>query len=286
MPRELVDKAEFFSPNAIDSEIPVADFVAVIWQESNGDLFRAQHPPHLRTEEILETLVGTPIPSSDIYPLWFDGLTKVSPPLPGNVFVKKPNLLGYDGSTRISEVHLKEVTLMEELAQHPHRGIVQYLGCIQVDGRIAGICLWKYVCTLKDVVLECLPPDQCVLYNLCLSRLFIRVIFCRLPPYDPEAVLCDVREGLNHLHSLGLVHDDLNPLNIMLDEQGHTVIIDLISVVPQENLLWVAHLAGQHSLKLEQLKMMKQYSSSSRLSSMGRYQICLLTYGTHWQKGQ
>jgi len=148
-----------------------------MWQESNGDLFHAQHPCRLRTEEILETLVGTPIPSSDIYPLWYDDLTKVSPLLPGNIFVKKPDLLGYDGSMCISEVHLREVQLMEKLVQYPHHGIVQYLGCIQTDGCITGICLQKYVCTLNNVVQERLSPEQCVLYTLSFPCLLIHIIF-------------------------------------------------------------------------------------------------------------
>jgi serine/threonine protein kinase len=32
-------------------------------------------------------------------------------------------------------------------------------------------------------------------------------------------------EGIKHLHSLGLVHNDINPSNIMLDEHGIPVII-------------------------------------------------------------
>lgn len=39
----------------------------------------------------------------------------------------------------------------------------------------------------------------------------------------------DSKAGLNWLHSLGLVHDDINPKNIMLDDDGHAIIIDFDS---------------------------------------------------------
>ena len=38
--------------------------------------------------------------------------------------------------------------------------------------------------------------------------------------------------GLDFLHSIGLVHDDINPHNIMLDDGGRAVIIDFDSCVP------------------------------------------------------
>ena len=48
----------------------------------------------------------------------------------------------------------------------------------------------------------------------------------RRPPFDPEGILHDIRKGINHLHSLGLVHDDLGPWNVMVDEQGRAIIVD------------------------------------------------------------
>jgi serine/threonine protein kinase len=51
----------------------------------------------------------------------------------------------------------------------------------------------------------------------------------RRPPYAKEAVLRDIRAGLDHIHSLGYVRDDINPRNIMLDGQGRAVIIDFNS---------------------------------------------------------
>ena len=39
----------------------------------------------------------------------------------------------------------------------------------------------------------------------------------------------DILKGIRHLHSLGLVHNDINPANIMLDNNGTAVLIDFDS---------------------------------------------------------
>ncbi|OQE28684.1 hypothetical protein PENSTE_c003G06034 [Penicillium steckii] len=38
-----------------------------------------------------------------------------------------------------------------------------------------------------------------------------------------------LRAGILHLHSLGLVHNDINPSNIMFDEDGNFILIDFDS---------------------------------------------------------
>jgi serine/threonine protein kinase len=47
---------------------------------------------------------------------------------------------------------------------------------------------------------------------------------------DRAAILDGISEGLRFLHeTLGLVHNDINPSNIMLDDAGNAVIIDFDS---------------------------------------------------------
>lgn len=41
-----------------------------------------------------------------------------------------------------------------------------------------------------------------------------------------------MQSGLSFLHNLGLVHDDITPRNIMVDENGHGIIIDFDSCRP------------------------------------------------------
>lgn len=47
--------------------------------------------------------------------------------------------------------------------------------------------------------------------------------------FDKEACLREVELGIRHLHSLGLVHNDINPANIMFDDSDRPVIIDFDS---------------------------------------------------------
>lgn len=54
----------------------------------------------------------------------------------------------------------------------------------------------------------------------------------RRPPYDPELILSGVKAGLRLIHDFGLVHDDINPENIMIDEDGRAIIIDFDSCRP------------------------------------------------------
>ena len=47
---------------------------------------------------------------------------------------------------------------------------------------------------------------------------------------DRNVILSGIAKGLQFLHgTLGLVHNDINPSNIMLDDKGHPVIIDFDS---------------------------------------------------------
>jgi len=57
-------------------------------------------------------------------------------------------------------------------------------------------------------------------------------LWLRLPPVDEEHIVSDIKARLDFLHCIGLVHNDINPYNIMLDDGGRAVIIDFDSCVP------------------------------------------------------
>jgi len=55
-----------------------------------------------------------------------------------------------------------------------------------------------------------------------------------------------IKDGIRHLHSLRLIHNDINPANIMLDNQG-PVIVDFDSCrAPGESLNRVKRTYGWH----------------------------------------
>ena len=50
--------------------------------------------------------------------------------------------------------------------------------------------------------------------------------------FDPalhDQCVREIADGIRHLHLLGIIHNDINPFNIMLDDQNTVRIIDLDS---------------------------------------------------------
>jgi serine/threonine protein kinase len=45
-------------------------------------------------------------------------------------------------------------------------------------------------------------------------------------PLDADKCWNGIKDGVEHLHSLGIIHNDLNPRNVMLDSEDTPVIID------------------------------------------------------------
>lgn len=54
---------------------------------------------------------------------------------------------------------------------------------------------------------------------------------CRAPPFQPDVIISGIKAALDHIHSFGLVHDDINPWNIMVDDAGNPIVIDFDSCV-------------------------------------------------------
>jgi len=55
-------------------------------------------------------------------------------------------------------------------------------------------------------------------------------------PFNRERCFCGIEAGVNHLHSLGIIHNDINPTNVMMVGSGdemEPVIIDFDSCRPE-----------------------------------------------------
>ena len=158
-----------------------------------------------------------PIPTEDLWPPFTTDLISAPHPLPDNAFAKRPTLFSYHPETskfKPRELLLHEAQICELLREHPHKNIASYLGCINEGGFVTGLCFIKYEETLSDRLRDS-------------SR-----------PLNLGSCLMGIKEGLDHLHSLGLNHNDINPRNIMLDKQDVPIIIDFDSCQWEGGLLF------------------------------------------------
>jgi serine/threonine protein kinase len=99
---------------------------------------------------------------------------------------------------------LEEARTLHLVQRKPHPKLVCFEGCLVNDGRIIGLLLKRYSTTLSD----------------------------RIETKDSKAldrVSCfrGIADGLKPLHSLAIAHNDVDPENVMLDEEDRPVIFDL-----------------------------------------------------------
>ncbi|KAL5366373.1 kinase-like domain-containing protein [Aspergillus floccosus] len=162
------------------------------------------------------------IPAENLHPAFQKNFTKAcNCSEPVEWYVKRQCLSHYDPKNPHGLKHqtLEEVETCEYLKQSPHPHIAVYHGCEVKDGRITGLCFQKY----SETLMERVNPMR---YN---KRLFPIKLGAISPQI--ERWLDNIETGIRHLHSLGIIHNDINPSNIMFD--GDTpVIIDFGSCRP------------------------------------------------------
>jgi serine/threonine protein kinase len=179
----------------------------------------------IKTEE-LENIVK--LDESAFQPVYSEKYTRAQ--ASREHFIKRPNLLSYfpcsqTSKTRIADEVLQEVQVCEKLKLEPHLNIAEYIGCEVNDGKISGICFKQY----KESLQQRLNPEH---LN---KRAFARS--ANLDEKWCSSIIEGIKKGLDHLHALGLVHNDLSPSNVMLDERDRAIIIDFGSCrIVGENL--------------------------------------------------
>ncbi|PBK67944.1 kinase-like protein [Armillaria solidipes] len=131
-------------------------------------------------------------------------------PLPHDSYVKVGVMYNFCpedlNKSAIWPLMIQEARVCEILMKHPHRNVAQYYGYVEKDGLMAGLCFKRYGQTLSDAVKKGVLPRE-----------------------DIESLLDQIKQGIEHIHDLGLVHNDINPRNILFDDDGRLVIIDFDS---------------------------------------------------------
>ena len=179
----------------------------LILQQSDTFFYAYTFEPRQRINDVkIHELDLRSILTEEIYPSFFLGITLAPDPLPNNSYIKRPGLQHYNPDApvgrRLSDIVMDEILVCETLKQHPHINIAQYFGCTVRNDCVDGLVFTKYPITLAARLKDT-------------NR-----------PLDVEACLRGIEDGLTHLHAIGLIHNDINPENIMLQEDDTPVIID------------------------------------------------------------
>ncbi|KAF2175643.1 hypothetical protein K469DRAFT_743221 [Zopfia rhizophila CBS 207.26] len=129
------------------------------------------------------------LPDEDVYPKAPLNVTVFSTPIDSNVFLKGLKLnTAFKDTGLLPKLLLQEVEIMELLMRNPHPHIISYRGYMIKRGRIR---LQKG------------------------ARHF-----------NVENCIRKIISGVCHLYSLGLAHNDLTLINIMINEYDTSVVID------------------------------------------------------------
>src|SRR3954463_3214979 len=97
---------------------------------------------------------------------------------------------------------------MELLLRNPHPNITRYHGCLVKRDRIVGIVLERYPMTLKHRLEN------------------------GIGHFNVESCISKITSAVGHLHSLRLAHNDLTPMNVIVDEPDMPVFIHFGSCQP------------------------------------------------------
>ncbi|OSS43401.1 hypothetical protein B5807_12013 [Epicoccum nigrum] len=132
-----------------------------------------------------------------------------------NVFMKQQTFLeesDYNDS-RYANLTAQEISRCEEVAANPHENLARYLGVetevISGVERVIRIAYKRYTMDLDTFVLE--------------KRL--------LKKDNLDLIVQGLRNGMQHLHKLGLVHCDLWPLNVFVtcrEEDGKLMLKEVV----------------------------------------------------------
>lgn len=227
---EILNTAECF---LLSPEEPI--FTIVVFLEGDQiHIARFSGRCASQTDIIPEELEDVFKPDKTAFqPQYLDNSTRASPTI--QLYMKRPNLLSYypvddTNKKRIAEEMLQEVKVCEMFRLQSHPSIAEYLGCEVNDDKITGICFKQYRQSLQ----QRLNPGH---LN---KREFARN--SHLDDVWCSNIIEGIKKGLDHIHARGLVHNDITPSNIMLDEQGTPIIIDFGSCrAKRESLEDVGH---------------------------------------------
>lgn len=167
-----------------------------------------------------------PVPES-VFPLYdkavFGECLLSAPP---DCYVKRIrsiDLFGDDFYMRQSaaDVMIGEAQAFLALSQSPHRNVSSYLGCLVHNKRVVGLCFPRHRCTLQERIEGGTVKERLEGGSHC-------------EPLDKSACFNSINAAVQHMHGLGMCHNDIHPSNIMFTaDDDRPVLIDLDNCRPE-----------------------------------------------------
>lgn len=200
---------------AWDSEINKPKYVTFYLVTPDEKVFFGQSNKNKRDITFAEfTEALQPVKDEELYPeIPKDTSLRIAPDHfdDTSAYIKRPGLTSYEtmkGTEFIPKELLNETLTMETVSKPQHPNIITYHGCRVRRGRITAIVLERLDQTLQQISTT---PE-----------------FEKL---DKPKFLDALESAVEHIHSLGLAHNDINPQNIMVKD-GEPVLIDFGSCQP------------------------------------------------------
>lgn len=228
MDYETADGSQFSLREEWSNEGDFQGTLVTAFVEGNAFVGKSpQRVDNLDESDVLQLL--EPVPSENTFPLFSEDLVEAPPFDPREHYLKAPQFSYEDreaGRTFVADRMRGEIEVLERLSKQQHPNVVAYFGCVVKEDRITHICLRRGRCNLVEYHEAGISEDQC------------------------NVLLAQIRRGLEHLHSLGIAHNDINPggwlsgrewlmvllievaENICIDDSSNAVIVDFDSALP------------------------------------------------------
>ena len=158
----------------------------------------------------------------DIRPIPIETYQPIAPPDSITVYTKTPNLTGFGGDDSAARRVLQELRTCESIHKNPHANITTYYGCFLEANRITGLCF-----------MYC-PSSLMTLVNPTYLNKTMLISDKDREPSREQAIphLVGIEAGIRHLHGLGIIHNDINPANILITKDNIPVVSDFDSSSP------------------------------------------------------
>ncbi|CAG8981448.1 hypothetical protein HYALB_00013737 [Hymenoscyphus albidus] len=173
----------------------------------------------LRKEDLTHI---TLIPFESYCPLYLPEFTLAPESSLEDYYIKSPNLMSYEDGWNVCETVLNDIRACEILKKHPSPNIAKYHGCQVYNGRVTGLCFSRYPQTLMEMV----NPRH-------LNRDEFFQETPKITKNRASHYIRGVERGIRHIHTLNLVHNDINLDNIMITQDDNPVIIDFDSCLQE-----------------------------------------------------